>query len=374
MTMKYALICVDNLRIGGYQRLSLDEAYALSDRDFKVLIFVLEKNDFGSTKGKTLLEIENELISRKNITVHFSSHRWLTLFWDMYRQINTLSVRPIVISHSLRCTVALRLLKLFARKRKIIINTKVHQIPSLTDPKQRLKRFFYTQFTDRLFGFSEAVRISWTVQFGSVFKPVLRFSKRIELLRNGIYLERLPLRGPFGVDSSSRPRIIFLGRLTFWKGLEIFEKLSELDSLKDFDFLFVVPNYNKTDFLQLQKVLGGRLQIVVGKSVNELGFFDGDVHLYPTQYGASSKVTESISLNCLEMAGMGIPSVITEGGQITWTEGVFKRIFLEVDWFNNIEVVNQIYRASREVIPVQELMEIRNLINIDRELDSIIQN
>ena len=370
--MKYAFICVDTLRVGGYQRLALDEAYALSDRDFKVSIFVLENSDYANSNVKTFLEIESGLISSKGIYIHFSSNRWLKLFANIYDQIRAFPEVPLVISHSLRSTVALKFLKLFAGKRKIIINTKVHQIPSLTDPKQRLKRFIYTQFADRLFGFSEAVRISWRTQFGVGFEILFRFSKKICLLRNGIYLDRLPTRTKWSVGSIQRPRIIFLGRLTFWKGLKIFEALSILEALKDFDFLFCIPSYDEKDFAKLRRVLGNRLQIVVGKSVNELSFFDGDVHLYPTQYGETSKVTESISLNCLEMACIGIPSVVTEGGQLTWTESIFKNVFLEVNWLDTVQVVSQIKKASSEMILAQDLLEINNLININRELDTII--
>ena len=55
--MNHALICVDNLRVGGYQRLALDEAYALSDRGYIVSIFVLEERDSSTTNVNTFFEI-----------------------------------------------------------------------------------------------------------------------------------------------------------------------------------------------------------------------------------------------------------------------------------------------------------------------------
>jgi hypothetical protein len=70
--VKQALICVDNLRIGGYQRLALDEAYALSDRGIKVIFVVLEENSILNSEIPTFLEIENDLIRNKDIKIKFT--------------------------------------------------------------------------------------------------------------------------------------------------------------------------------------------------------------------------------------------------------------------------------------------------------------
>ena len=373
-TVNHALICVDNLRVGGYQRLTLDEAYALSDRGFKVSIFVLEESNSPTTRTETFFEIESQLIYNKNIEINFSSQQWRRLLVDLRHTINSIPKSPLIISHSLRCTVMLKIFKLFRQKPQLTINTKVHQLPSLTDSKQRLKRLIYTQFTDRLFGFSEAVSLSWTTQFGDHFRLLLRFTKRLDLLRNGIYLDRLPVRDKLNSSSISRPRIIFLGRLTFWKGLSIFETISLLDELKDYDFLFIIPSYVDSDFVKLKAVLGDRLKIVEGKSINQLQFCEGDVHLYPALYGENSKIIESVSLNCLEMACLGIPSLITVGGQITWREPIFNKVFLEVDWDSIDQVVSKIRRASKLKIQNEDLDLIRRKIDINSELDRLIRS
>jgi hypothetical protein len=58
----------------------------------------------------------------------------------------------------------------------------------------------------------------------------------------------------------------------------------------------------------------------VSKSFRDYKPSYGDVHLYPANYGTSAKFIESISINCLEMASVGIPSFITRGGLLTWPE------------------------------------------------------
>jgi hypothetical protein len=370
--VKQALICVDNLRIGGYQRLALDEAYALSDRGFKVIFIVLEEIGILSGRSSTFLEVEKDLIRSKDIKFKYVSFQRIKLFMNLWQEKGIFLHETLVISHSLRCTLVLRLLKIFTGNNKIVVNTKIHQLPCLTHTKQRFSRFIYAQFTDRLFVFSKAVMLSWSLQFGFSFAHLLRSSKKVNLLRNGVYLSRLPFRSPGTSNSIARPRIIFLGRVTFWKGLEIFEKLSVLLSLKDFDFLFIVPSYSTQNFSKLHNVLGGRLKIVEGKSINHLEFFNGDVHIYPTQYGEKAKFIESISLNCLEMAGIGIPSLITEGGQLTWTEPVFKEIFHEVDWQDIDQVAKQIIAVSKLRVSRAHLEAIRNQIDINSELDALI--
>jgi len=370
--MKQALICVDNLRIGGYQRLALDEAYALSDRGFKVIFVVLEENGILNSEIPTFLEIENDLIMSKDIKFKFMPARLIKLVTSFWHEIDIFSQETLVISHSLRCTLVLRLLKIFTSNQKIFVCTKIHQLPSLTHRTQRLKRLIYTQFTDRLFVFSEAVKISWNLQFGIKLIPILRRCKRVNLLRNGVYLNRLPVLNPKVKNFVSKPRIIFLGRITFWKGLEIFENLSQSVNLKDFDFYFIVPSYDRQVFSKLHNVLGNRLKIVEGKSVNNLEFFCGDVHLYPTQYGVNAEFIESISLNCLELAAIGIPSLVTKGGQLTWTEDIFKEIFHEVEWHDIDQVAKKINTVSSLRLSNEQLEAIRNRINIDSEIDVLI--
>jgi len=73
------------------------------------------------------------------------------------------------------------------------------------------------------------------------------------------------------------------------------------------------------------------------------------------------------------MACLGIPSLITSGGQLTWPEQVFKRVFLEVEWGSIDQVVSEIGRASSLKIQNKDLELIRRKIDINSELDRLIQ-
>lgn len=370
--MRHALIFVDNLRIGGFQRLALDEAYWLSDNRFRVTIICLE-NPKVNQDLKYLSEIEAHLVRDKNISLIYSSKDFVPLFKFFFSLMKKYSEAPLVICHSLRSTLVLKILKSFRVTQKYTINTKIHQIPSLTDSKQRFKRFVYAQFADNLFGFSTAVSLTWTHQFGDSISGLIKLTKRIGLLRNGIYIDRLPKLADDSTVNIVRPRLIFLGRITFWKGLNMIESLASSDSLKDFDFLLIVPGFIESDLANLRETLGDRLHLIVGKSINDLKFNQGDVHLYPANYGKNAKLIEGVSLNCLEMACIGIPSVITSNGQSTWSEPAFDQIFFPVKWENLDSVTAQIRIASNTKLKAEEIKIIEGFVDIENEIRKLLQ-
>jgi hypothetical protein len=171
-----------------------------------------------------------------------------------------------------------------------------------------------------------------------------------------------------------RPRLIFLGRLAFWKGLSTLKQLAKEPTLSKYDFLFIIPTYDETSLKEIAFLLGTRMQVITGKSVDELEVFVGDIHLYPTQYGANSKVTESVSLNCLELLGVGIPSIVTAGGQITWTESEFRQVFLEVNWANMEDVLSKINLASKFVMDPELHSRLKDIIDIRNEVNLLLAN
>lgn len=368
--MKVALIFVDNLRIGGYQRLAIDEAYALSDRGVKTMIVSLEQTG-PSQLGNNFANIESDLLARKGIRIEEFPASRIKLYFALRSLMKSLDFSAIVISHSLRSSFVLKLVQLSTHNARYTINTKIHQIPHLSDVKQRLKRFLYSQFTDNLYCFSEAVITNWNSQFGRSIEVLLRQGRQMRLLRNGVYLPRIPALSP--VPNTRNPRIIFLGRITFWKGLEILNDIAQIRDLSSFDFLLIVPSYTEDEVSELRATLGDRLRIISGKSINQIQFFSGDIHVYPTQYPFNSSSTESISLNCLELAVVGIPSLITHGGQLTWTESEFYNYFIEVDWNDTAEVAKKIQYASLEPICRRTHSRLLELVDINNEINELLK-
>jgi glycosyltransferase involved in cell wall biosynthesis len=362
--VKHALIFVDNLRFGGYQRLSLDQAYILSDSGFQVTIIVFSPKelwDFVALESSIIADRDIQLVALPN--THFSVSAHISSY------LRNLS-EPLIISHSLRATLNLRMLKFF-RGYEYTINTTIHQLPGLTDSVQRVKRFIYAQFTDRLFCFSEAVEQSWKTQFGYRSSVLLqRFGKQIEVLRNGVYLDRLP-SAPADSIHFRNPQIVFLGRLAFWKGLNTLHDLASSTVLSGFDFLFLVPDSYNQPFEVLVESLGDRAVVIRGKTVSSYTPMRGDVHVYPANYGEIVKVIEGISLNCLEMGAMGIPSLITKGGLVTWPELSDSDLYVETNWEDIENVAKSINQISQVSISGEHIQYVQSLVSIRNQIEAL---
>jgi glycosyltransferase involved in cell wall biosynthesis len=254
------------------------------------------------------------------------------------------------------------------------INTTLHQLPGLSHKSQRVKRFVYAQFADNLFCFSKAAEINWYSQFGSRFsKPVQFLSKEISVLRNGIYLDRLPIQSHNRLEGS-KPRIIYLGRISFWKGLDTLKNLARLPELNDFDFLLMVPKISPEDLADLSILLPNRLEIIEGKSISSLQSRKGDVHIYPAHYGKGVSIIESISLNCLEMCAIGVPSLVSKGGLLTWPDLATSRLIKEVDWSELDAVGGALIEASKTQVSDTELKKIRQIVDIENQIAKLINN
>lgn len=366
--MNRAYIIVDNLKIGGYQRLSLDQAYALSDIGFAVSIIVLSPKDQWNAA-----KIEATYLFQKNVELVESGSNRFSIFKTLVQRIPPSDRAALIISHSLRATFALRFMKILLG-RKFTINTTLHQLPRLSHFSQRLKRFIYSQFSDNLFCFSRAAEMDWYSQFGNRFEFLIRnFSKEIHPMRNGVYLGRLTPNTQI-LETKTSPRIIFLGRLSFWKGLETIKMMAKSRELYEFDFVLMVPAIKPEDLADLSGLLGTRLTVIEGKSVASFSSQRGDVHIYPANYGKEVKIIESISLNCLEMCAMGIPSVVTAGGLVTWPELSDCGLVQEVDW-SNIKEIERVIRLSQLVeLSVSEQTRITQLVDINRQIERYLKS
>ena len=357
--MDKTYIFVDNMRLGGFQRVALDQAYALSDYGYFVTLVVCDYESTLTSLG--FLSLEQDMIKEKHIQINFVSNRWQVMIRDLSAIVTTLDTGDILISHSMRSAFILRLLNSFFRRTNSVFLT-IHQIPRLTDIKQRVKRFIYAQFADRLLCFSYSVELDWYSQFRYVPSWILKkFTKGIKTSRNGIYLSRLPHQVRNRADSE-KPRIIFLGRLAFWKGLERIEALMENIDLSDYEFVFLVPEYDAQVFEKFELVLGSRLVVISGSSITSFDARLGDVHIYPTNYGEDVPLFESISLNCLEFAAIGVPSVVTRGGMRTWKMDCFESFFYETDWNNPSETVQLILKINSES---------ESILRSDKKIDDV---
>jgi hypothetical protein len=144
--------------------------------------------------------------------------------------------------------------------------------------------------------------------------------------------------------------------------------------LVDFDVLILMPEFDQSLLSGLGESMLKRFVILEGKTVANIVRVPGDVHIYPTRYGDNIDLIEGISLNCIEMACMGIPSVISENGSSTWPEKVLEGVFTETDWMDSDLTVTRILSASSMSMGLveAEVDAIRDLFTVMRQIPAYL--
>lgn len=370
LSMHPVYIFVDNLRIGGFQRLALDQAYALSDRGFSPTIFVLDDPHLENVPS--FLNSEMEIIVGKGVSIK-SLGRSRTGQISAINELFSQGCLPdLLLSHSLRATSFLLLVSLRRMKNLKTIST-IHQLPTLSAPRQRFQRFLYASLSWRLLAYSVAVQSDWESRIESNLMLRLLFGrKQIAVLRNGIYLERLP-RHVNVSNLTSSGRLIFLGRNTAWKGIATFLEVASQPALSSFEILFMIPDEKDLSIRDLPSELQRRIQIVAGKSISSFVPQHGDVHLYPANYGPEAKYVESVSLNCLELACLGVPTVLTKGGLGTWPDLAEFSIFFETDWKDPGLVADQVIEVSEKTYTNSEIEKMMGSIDIQNQISNLLR-
>lgn len=348
---------MENLRIGGYQRLALDQSYCLSDMGIPVRIVLMSPRQ---TKLKNFDETESNLILKKRLSIFQFTGNRLKDFFSAAKILRENNQETLIISHSLRSSVLFTLARL-GTKNKIVINTTIHQLPSLSKYLQRQKRFLYAQFTDNLLAYSVAVMNDWSVRF-----PL---GKKIKLLRNGIYLDRLPaISSSNEISTCVSPRLIYLGRNTSWKGISTYFDFLRMEFFSEFSGLMMISGSNPEIEAEVKTFHANRILILEGANLAHYKPSQRDLHIYPAQYGPEAQYIEPISLNCLEMAAMGVRSLVTFSKEETWPELRKSGIFIPVDWKNPELQEMKIFPIDL-LTGTDYLEHIRNTVSIARNIE-----
>ena len=348
--------------------MALDQLCILSDLGIPTIAYY--RGARATSMHPNFLVLEAERISRKNLVIQaLPDGDWaqLKIIIQLLKN-NNLSV---IINHSVGASVILRVAKIIAQN-KVMVKTFIHQLPTLSAPVQRLKRFIFALTSDEIYCYSTAVVKDWNEKLDSnLFSRFILGWKRPKVQRNGIYLERLPKAPVQSEDHKNQIRMVFIGRGVAWKNKEfIISALRELRS-KNLTALLVLPyiepEYQKT----LEIEFGDRIEFEIGKKIEDITFTQNDVNVYPVDYGLGAKFIESVSLNCLEMACIGIPSIVTKGGAGTWPELTKLGIIHEMDWQQLSEFDKALNIAVNVNFDSKQLDEIRSIVSIVNNIRSI---
>jgi len=327
---------------------------------------ILVLNSLPTNLESSFIKNEEVLIKKLNIDIVYAPGKRLNQlqFLKKYLAANDFKY---IFTCSMRASVLSCYLKFVYRFDLIIINT-IQQLPSLTSPNQHLRRALYSQFSDKLFICCAAALDDWNYKRKkSILIKLVSSRRKVELCRNGVYLPRL-LSDESLLPYSGLKRFVFIGRLTAWKGLETFLRIAQQNEFKDIEILLVTPTDPSNYLVQFDKFLLNKIQCVVGQSISEIEFKSGDLHLYPATYGDNTFV-EGISINVLEMACLGIPSLVTKNGCATWPELQDLGLVYEVDW-NDIDKIKSL--ISKINIQTDNVFKVRGIIDIKNNLNQML--
>ena len=369
MPSRPILMILDNFRIGGIQRLALDQLFALSDLGIPTIACYREVKS--TINNPNFLSLEAERIRQKKINIVALPEGNLAQIIFILR-ISRKQDFELVINHSVGASVILRLVKILTLK-DFKIKTFIHQLPTLSATSQRIKRFIYSLTADEIFGYSQAVVNDWNKRVDSTFfsKKMLGW-KRPTVLRNGIYLSRLPKTPIKKPKKQNFTRMIFIGRSVAWKNLDFIISSLRIHDLNRFRALLILPSIDSALTISLKNEFGKRVEFEIGRKIEDIEFLQSDINVYPVDYGPKADYIESLSLNCLEMACLGIPSLVSKNGTETWPELDESGLIIQVDWSDQHE-----FRSVLESLTVDrnfdcQIEVIRELVSIERNIEQIV--
>jgi glycosyltransferase involved in cell wall biosynthesis len=366
--MSSILIICDDFRIGGIQRIVLDQAYKLNEIGINAKILVLGEKPLLGTPS--FMYTEQELISKLGVRIEFLPGHKLRQAAKLKRILSEQKIN-LAICYSLRATVLIFFCRLFNLQKTKSVTT-IEQLLSMSAPVQRIRRIIYSQFSDILFSYSAAVMNDWNYRRShNPFIWLISCRRRITLCRNGVYLPRLQLNSQL-FSEKARPleRFVFVNRLTAWKGLPTLLQLMDNPNFQHVNLLLVTPTDPNQHLSALNEASRSRIHSEVGKSISQVDFFPGDLHIYPANYGSQNRFVEGISINVLEMACLGIRSLISKNGADTWPELVEIGMVRDADW-TNIDEVEELIDSNSESAPIEAIREARRLIDVQANLEII---
>jgi glycosyltransferase involved in cell wall biosynthesis len=339
------VIVAENLRIGGVQRLLIDESYQFLAWDSNPHIVSLAPK----MPGDHLPDLDEEFKPSKKLNItHLSANKAAQINY-FYKLMCKKESPRVFITHSTTGAALLRISAILALK-KILIILQIHQLITLSDKRQQFKRILYSMCANHVLFSSNQFLLEWMLLINRKKYSKLIYRKRLKFDRMGVYLPRLSSSDfeKKQLCKTDVPHLIFLSRVTSWKGFEKFKSLTVQYSSSEIHTLAMTASNYRKDILNPDEFNTDQSHVVFNSSVTSLQLNLGSVHLYPSDYGPNIKHPQSIGMNVLEMISQGIPSLISKEGFESWPELQDTELVKVVDW-NNTEDVLSTIESSRKL-------------------------
>ena len=345
------VIVAENLKIGGVQRLLIDETYQFLEWKSNPRIISLSPK----LPEDHLPDLDQDYSQREKLKISYLNGSKVEQLKFFYRLMQEEDAPRIFITHS---TTGAALIKVcaFMSFKKVLIILQIHQLISLSDKKQQLKRFLYSMCANHVLFSSRQFLLEWELVISKKKFLKLIYRKSLKFDRMGVYLPRLASSDftKKQLCKFNAPHLIFLSRVTSWKGFEKFKSITNQFASSDMHTLAMTASNYRKDILNPDEFNTENSHVVFNSSVTSLQLNLGSVHLYPSDYGPNIKYPQSIGMNVLEMISQGIPSLISKEGFESWPELQESQLVKVVDWKNSDEVL-RLVEASRGLS-----MQVRN--------------
>jgi hypothetical protein len=306
--MNSILITVDNLNIGGIQRIALDQLYCFSEMKIKAVLVCMEPRE---TK-RQITDVDEHFYSETTHKVRFLPSTFFRKIKDLFCVVvgeNT----TLAICYSPKSVALLRIIRILKR-RNFQIHLIVGQTPTLSSKSQNFKRAIFLRLADKIFTTTPEFKAEFNLLRRNSWFYKIIFLDDIQVARIGLYLPRIET-ATYNAESigltHERP-LLFYGRIIGWKGFSIFQEV--LGFLGEKFYAVVMTSHEYAGELNRHSFVEGNFRkTVFSKSVGSINWPNSAIHLYPTNYGAKTIFPMSISNNVLECMVLGIPSIVSVG-------------------------------------------------------------
>jgi len=367
-SVKPIIVVVDNLDIGGVQRLAMDESYYFHSEGRTCVLVSFTQ----TIKFKSILDVDEEFLKSSPLDIRVApigEKSRIRFFGDLVEKI-----RPeVILCHSARAIAYFRILRILRPSRNFKILGFVHQIPQMSDKLQTFKRAVYFRLADKVF----AVSNQFGLEIGhlrqkSFFYRVL-FRKDISFDRIGVNLKRLDHQSLHAsVKIEGHRPLLYLGRITKWKGFDRFCQYVEEAFQGDDIIVFTSPALH-ADIFDDGFFKKHNRSIIFSKTIASFLWPSSAIHLYPTFYSDEVKFPMSISLNVLECIYLGIPSVISRENFESWPELKESILCSMTDWstIELVEIISRLRKVNKENL-IEESNKLRGVISIEGHCERVI--
>lgn len=360
-----------NTRIGGAQRILLDEFYELTARKVRARIVSLSPRVYNDD----ILHVDSNFSQVTSVEILRPGVGKIKQFKFFFREFRKIPFNIHVVSHDFTGVFIARCAALLNFKR-VTIDLYIHQLMELSDSRQRQKRIILSLFATSLFVSSFQFKKSWEDYLENSRIWSLMYRKKIHFDRMGIFIPRV-LNQDFvkhKVCENPVPHIIFMSRITAWKGFSVFSKFSKTHVNESLHSLILTTKNGRPEIFDEDVFIDGFNHVIYESGVSNLDLRHGSVHLYPTNYGKGVSYPQSIGMNVLELLAVGIPSIISPEGFLSWPELEHSVMIATNDWTNErvLESSMRSLSALPENVVELEVQKLLPVISISGHIDRVM--